>query len=182
MPESIPSPSASEIAYYETAAADLGLRVGEALAFVGQGAQALAGELPVGDEHGRLAPVADARPAGGGDVVADVGVGGEAVEGVAGAVAGEGELVVARPVAQYDEDDAAEVADQHDPAGDGDVLALPDAGEGVGAGRDAHRVGVGAGGARPVELAVPDTDMVGQAGERTGGLGPVPSGEAERRQ
>ncbi|GAP52762.1 Fic family protein 1 [Streptomyces azureus] len=65
----------------EVAAAELGLRVGQAPAFVGQGAQALAGELPGGDEDGRLALVADAGPAGGGDVVADVGVGGEAVRG-----------------------------------------------------------------------------------------------------
>ncbi|GAP52763.1 uncharacterized protein SAZU_7642 [Streptomyces azureus] len=90
--------------------------------------------------------------------------------------------MVAGPIAQDDEDDAAEVADQHDPPGDGDLLALPDFGEGVGGGRYAHRVGVGAGGAQPVELAVADADLVGQAGEGVGGLGPVPSGEAERRQ
>ncbi|GAA2386205.1 hypothetical protein [Streptomyces coeruleofuscus] len=31
-------------------------------------------------------------------------------------------------------------------------------------------------------IAVPDADLVGQAAEGVGGLGPVPSGEAERRQ
>src|SRR5690606_2239850 len=137
----------------EVAAADPGLGVGEAPPFVGQGAQALADELPGGDEDGRFAAVADPGAAGGADVVADVGVGGEAVEGGAGAVAGEGELVLSGPVPQDDEDDAAEVAHEHDAAGDGDVLAGPDAGEGVGAGGDADGVGGDALGAQPVQLA-----------------------------
>jgi hypothetical protein len=121
-------------------------------------------------------------PAGDGDVVADVGVGGEAAEGGAGPVAGEGDLVVAGPVAQDGEDDAAEVADQHDASGHGDVLAGRHVGEGVGGGGTADRVGVGAGGAQAVELAVPDADLVGQARVRGCGPGLVPSVEAERRQ
>jgi hypothetical protein len=84
-----------------------------------------------------------------------------------------GAPAVAGPVAQDHEDDAAEVADQHDPAGDRDLLTPPDLGEGVGARRDAHRVGVGAVGAQPVQLAVPDAHLVGQAGE--GSAGSVPS-------
>ncbi|KUL22640.1 hypothetical protein ADL12_41920 [Streptomyces regalis] len=166
----------------EVAHADLRLGVGEAAAFVGQGSQALAQQLPGGDEDGRLALVADAGQSGGGDEVADVGVGGEAVEGGAGVLAGEGELVVAGPVAQHGEDEAAEVAHEHDPAGDGDLLARSDVGEDVGAGRDAHRVGVDAVGAQPVEGVVPDADLLGQARIRPGRPGLVPSVEAECRQ
>ncbi len=165
----------------QVAAPDLGLGVGEPAPFVGQGVQALAGELPGGDEDGGFALVAEGGVAGDGDVVADVGVAGEAVECRAGAVAGEGDLVVAGPVAQHGEDDAAEVADQHDASGHGDVRAGGDVGEGVGRGGDAHGVGIGAGGAQPVEGAVPDTDLVGQARVRGRGPGPVPSGEAGHR-
>ncbi|GGW45630.1 hypothetical protein GCM10010320_27080 [Streptomyces caelestis] len=63
--------------------------------------------------------------------------------------------------------------------------------DGGGAGAD-HLAGVGARdqvevaaadlGLRVGQAAVPDPNLVGQGGERVGGLGPVPSGEAERRQ
>ncbi|WP_345664303.1 hypothetical protein [Streptomyces venetus] len=36
--------------------------------------------------------------------------------------------------------------------------------------------------AQLVESAAPDANLAGQAGEGVGGLGPVPSGEAERRR
>lgn len=149
---------------------------------VGQRAQTLADELPGGDEDGRLAPVAAAGAAGGGDVVADVGVGGEPVQRGARAIPGEGELADAGPVAQHDEDDPAEVAHEHHPAGDGHLVALADLGQGVGARRDPDRVRIGAAGDEPVQRAVPDPDLLGQTRVRLRGPRPVLRVEAEDRE
>lgn len=164
----------------EVAAPDPGLGVGEALALVGEGAQALAGELPGADHEGRLARPAGAGLAADEHVVAEVDLGGEGVQHLGpGLVAGEHQLDVAGPVAQDGEDHAAEVAYEHHAPGEGGLFAGPGTGreggaaggalvgglqfrDGVGARADPHRVGVGTGRPDAVQFRVADADLFGQ--------------------
>ena len=175
----------------EIAAAHPGLGIGEAAPLVGQRAQTLAGQLPLGDEDRQFALVAGADLAGGGDVVAEVDVAGEALQHVrAAVVAGEGELEIAGPVAQHGEDDAAEVAYDHHAtrdrglpagtgAGSGCRVRRADLGERMGALGDAHGVRVGAVRAQAVQFVVADAYLLGQPllGRRDAGAG---TGQAER--
>ena len=113
----------------EIALPDLGLGVVDPVVLVGQRPQRLGRERPGPGLDRHLPTPRQHHPALGPDMITDVDQAAEVGEGRgSGQVGRQHELGGAGPVLELREDQSTEVADRHDPAGGGDLVAQPQLG------------------------------------------------------